>query len=359
MKVTLVVPSLRKTGVTEVIRQLLIKNNEENHPIDFSLIVLKDDFKSNSSFFSPLVSEIHILAGHNLMTFKKIIAFRNIISRIRPQVIHFHGFNAELYIPFAKKYNIIVTAHNMGIGDFKYSYGYFIGFIMANIQKHNYRYVNKIVGVSKTVTKHYKKLGFNNITTIENGVDIPKNTVPNKKMINLRKPIGIYVGNVDVRKNTSMLLDVFSKETNLGTLVIVGDNPKSIERFNAIKRKYECRNIMFMGRVSNVYQYLCGANYYVSASQNEGLPMAAIEAMGVGLDLILSDIPQHHELKQNEKDRIYFFKNNKEGLRKLLFEYIGKYHNNNESLVNRKNFLRRFTANVMFEGYLKLYYWFK
>ncbi|WPU44138.1 glycosyltransferase [Limosilactobacillus reuteri] len=358
MKVTIVVPSLRKTGVTEVIKQLLIRNHEEKNPIDFSLIVLRDDFKANSTIFRSLVSEIHILTGHNLITFDKISEFKKIILKISPQVIHFHGFNAELYIPFVKKNNIIVTAHNMGIGDFKYSYGYFIGLIMSIIQKQNYKYVNKIVGVSKAVTNYYKKLGFKNVKTIENGVEIPKRIIVNKKMLNLKKPVGIYVGNIDARKNTSMLLDVFSKEKDFGTLVVVGDNPKSVKKFNLIKNKYKRRNIIFVGRVSNVYPFLCGANYFISASKNEGLPMAAIEAMGVGLDLILSDIPQHRELKQNENNRIYFFKNDENGLRELLVKYVEKFPCSYGKLKNKESFLKRFTASVMFEKYLKLYYQF-
>jgi hypothetical protein len=90
----------------------------------------------------------------------------------------------------------------MGIEDFIYNYGRFVGNLMARCQKCIYKYVSQIVGVSLTVSEHYKSLGFNNIVTIENGVEVPKHVVQNDVLNGLRHPIGVCVGNVDIRKNT-------------------------------------------------------------------------------------------------------------------------------------------------------------
>jgi hypothetical protein len=41
IKIVLVVPSLRKTGVTEVVRNLLLQNKVKQCPVEFSMIVLE------------------------------------------------------------------------------------------------------------------------------------------------------------------------------------------------------------------------------------------------------------------------------------------------------------------------------
>ncbi len=354
MKITLVVPSLRKTGVTEVIRNLLVQNKKNNHPVNFSLIVLEENFQENWLAFQNLVSDFYVLPKKSVINIDKIRKFKKIISRIDPDIIHFHGFNSELYVPFVKKYILVTTAHNMGVGDFKYSYGRIMSYLMSFVQKHNYKNIEEIIGVSETVSYHYKNLGFQNVETIRNGVEIPNNILINKIFENLRRPIGIYVGNVDERKNTEELLTAFNEiGKGSGTLMIVGDNPKNKEYYNKIKMEYQDKNIIFTGRVKNVFQYLKGADYFISASKNEGLPMAAIEALGLNLDLILSNIPQHRELKKNINDRIIFF-NDKEELKESIVRYNRTWSLNSD-YSNRRTFNKYFSASIMFNNYFELY----
>lgn len=357
MKVVLVVPSLRKTGVTEVLKNLVYANHNFYSKINFYIVILKDGYKENWSYFEKFSKKLIVLKGNNTISLSKVCQFTKIINSIKPDVIHFNGFNAELYIPFVKKYKICVTAHNMGAGDFIYTYGKFIGRTMAIIQKRIYAsYADCIVGVSNTVAKHYSSMGFSNVTAIPNGVSVPKNANPDPSLKTMRKPIGVYVGNIDHRKNTEQILKVFNKipNVNKGTFLVIGDNPQDKRYYSHLMSKYSGPQLVFTGRVNDVFNYLAGADYFVSASKNEGLPMAAIEAMAENLDLILSDIPQHKELKKDPSERISFFHNASE-----LYDRLMDYYKNNEngkiSDNNRSVFLQNFTASQMSKKYVELY----
>ena len=54
--------------------------------------------------------------------------------------------------------------------------------------------------------------------------------------------------------------------------------------------------ILLPGFKTNVYDYLIASDYYISASDVEGLANTLLESMTVGLPMLLSDIPSHQEV---------------------------------------------------------------
>ena len=57
------------------------------------------------------------------------------------------------------------------------------------------------------------------------------------------------------------------------------------------------------GFTTNVYEYLKASDYYISASDIEGLANTILESMSVGLPMLLSDIPSHNEILMGLKNR--------------------------------------------------------
>lgn len=352
MKVLLVLPSLRKTGVSQVVKDLIEENNIKQK-VNYSLLILRDGYAEEETLFRK-ITNLYILKGKKHISISKIKQFKRVIQKIQPDIIHFHGFNSEIYIPFiSNKYKVITTSHNMGKGDFVYSYGFILGQSMAFIQKHIYKKVNMIIGVSESVSQHYKKMGFNNVVTIQNGVFLYSNIKKADNVTSLERPIGIYAGNLEKRKNVEFLLNVYNDYENEHKLIVLGDDPKNPDVLKWYKKKY--KNVLFLGRVDNTFPYLKLADYFISASKLEGLPMAVIEAMGMNLDLILSNIPQHLELRKEKDQNIYFFKNDdSDSLNATLHKYFDYWKPEHVS-NNYEIFKKYFSASVMLDKYIEVY----
>ncbi|MEE6639303.1 glycosyltransferase [Limosilactobacillus pontis] len=362
MKVLLVVPSLKKTGVTEVVKSLICENKKNSGNVNYYLVSLKNDNGNNVSEFKKLLGEnIFILDGKSILSPRKIIKFKRVVRNIKPSIIHFHAFESDIYSIFLnhKKYKIVSTAHNNGKEDFQSTYGTLVGSLMAVAQVLLFNRMDLVIAVSDTVKRQFDNIIRSNIDIVLNGVNDNDDDSLGKtiKMGVLVKPIGIYSGNLSSRKNVDILFETYKKinfSKIRSSLIVLGDDPQDSQKLIRYNIKYKGYGIVFVGRVNNVYPYLSMANYWVSASKNEGLPMAAIEGMSKNLDLILSDIPQHRELKVSNKQNILFFQNNLKGLTNVLKKYMDnwtpKHISNNEYY-----FKRYFSSKIMYDKYVTEY----
>src|SRR5690606_21428417 len=114
-------------------------------------------------------------------------------------------------------------------------------------------------------------------------------------------------------------------------------------------------NVHFLGRVSNVSECLQGADYFVSASKSEGLPMAAIEALACGLPVLLSDIDPHKEIiKLDDKiGSIYSLGSNSDFISSFKLLKDGNYPVASEAAIRLVK--ERLSAEVMSAQYQSIY----
>lgn len=339
MKVMIIVPSLRATGVTRVIGELLHENKKEKR-VNYILVALRDVHVNNLKEYNPI-----ILKYNTIFSLQQVKRLKRVLKREHPDIVHFHGFNSEIYLPFIKNKDIkfMTTSHNLGKIDFVLNYGK-IGYFMAIFQRYVYKQMDALVGVSDTVTSHYKKLNLR-MTTIYNGENVLKIKKSKNKL-----PVGIYIGNLESRKNVDLLFSYYKLRKY--RLIVLGDDPTNNQKINEYKKAYPM--IDFEGRVKNIFNFIDQADYFISASQAEGLPMAAIEAMGSGLDLILSNIEPHRELKKYHNQEIVFFENNYKSLALVLNKYLDKY----KPRISKNNLIAYntfFTSSKMYKNYVKLY----
>lgn len=356
----IVIPSLVKTGVFEVVKGI-IKNN--NGSVEFYLVSLREREADESEFIKSILGQDHlfILPGSKLFSIKKILTLNKVINSISPDIIHFHSFVADvfsLWVKSKKKPVLISTAHNMGKEDFVPMFGKVTGTLMAIVQLFIYKKLDYLVGVSRTVTNHYKNLHINNAVTILNGTEIDLTAPQEKCLSGLVQPIGIYCGNFEKRKNVEFLFDAFSEiklPDSAPSLIVLGSDRTDSSVLETYKKRYGNTSIQFFGRVDNVVPFLKKADYFISPSKSEGLPMAAIEAMGCNLPLILSNIPQHREMKlERDEDICFFDPTNPDSLKNTLISFIKNWNPRHIS-SNKKVYNNYFTSKQMANGYIKLY----
>ncbi len=101
-------------------------------------------------------------------------------------------------------------------------------------------------------------------------------------------------------KAHNVLIDAWKKANALCSVIelhLLGDG----ELASALKAQVNAiDNVFFHGVVARPEQWLLAANCFVLPSRYEGMPIAAIEAIGTGLPCIFSDIPPLKELSPSK-----------------------------------------------------------
>ena len=127
-----------------------------------------------------------------------------------------------------------------------------------------------------------------------------------KKELNLKDTdrILITAGEMIERKNQKFLLEVVKKIKEKETpvkLIVCGYG--RLEHFlkSKVKELGVENNVIFTGYRTDIYKILGLAEIFLFSSLQEGLPVAVMEAMAVGLPVVCSNVRGNADLIDNEK----------------------------------------------------------
>ena len=211
-------------------------------------------------------------------------------------IIHAHTIfpQGAVATDIGKKYNIptYVTAHGPGVNTLPNT-----SFFRKQIKKVLKR-SDKVLGVSYDLVNKINSLNINNIhkkTSVHlNAVDIEKFKENSNKSKN-KKPIVIYVGALEKRKNVDLLLDAKKQSIIDYELILIGTGPECNKLKKRVKNE-DIKDIKFLGYRKDVESILPQADLFVMPSFSEGLSIAVIEALACGLPVIGSNIDGMEEL---------------------------------------------------------------
>lgn len=292
-------------------------------------------------------------------------AFRAIMGRLAPALIHSQGFRGDM-LSAACDVSIprIATIRNFPQSDYPMAYG-LPGHIMARIHMRAVERLDCAVGVSGAVEKNLRThFGLRKTLTISNGVDLsrfsstsPEHVTQLRQRLNFSQTARLWIssGNLSPRKAPMNLLSAWFEafhDDQDQELILLGDGPLMDTCRDFVGNR---RSVRIVGGVTNVSDYLRAADVFVSASLAEGLPNAAIEAMACGLPVVLSDIEPHRELySTNSHIGALFPVGDIVGLREMLRRFA-TIHLNDISAVSEQVARASFSANVMAARYQDLY----
>lgn len=271
--------------------------------------------------------------GYYSLLFKKRTDYNDLealvalISQIRPEIVHFHTSPRELVI--RKFFNIsakyVFTDHTLRVT--KNRYGFIKTKLLALVFRKLYSGYN-IISVSEEIKNSLlsNKIirNSNDCLLLLNGINL--NDYNQVTYNNFDKLTAIYVsridngkGHVDLIKAWALLEDLKDK-----MLYIVG--PDSLNGFvQSFAEDLGCKDsIIFTGSVTNPKDYITKANVAVYPSYNEGLPLALLEKMAIGVPVIVSNIKELTSIiTDKENGLVYELSNYIE-----LSEKIRFLHNN-------------------------------
>ena len=170
-----------------------------------------------------------------------------------------------------------------------------------------------------------------------------------KTISNNYKKICIVVGNLMKRKNPFEIIHSFKRLNLEADLVFVGEGVLMAQCIEVAKGH---DNIKILGNKRNVAEYLQISDYFLSAAIAEGLPNAVIEAMAVGLPVILSNIPAHCELFSEDYIGFFNLGELKDDFQIILNNLIKNYGQISQQMIAESI---KFSAKKMSFEYQQLY----
>lgn len=203
----------------------------------------------------------------------------------------------------------------------------------------------KIVACSQSEKEAIEEQKIKNVTFINNGIE----PLQIEKKINKNDKITIIsVGRLSIQKNPKLFNDIASEFIDNPNIQFIwcGDGE--------LKSEIKSSNIKCMGWIERkkLENYLANADIYLSTSLWEGLPLSVLEAMSIGLPIILSNCVGNRDLVENNG---FLYKNKKEAINNInkLIE--------NKELINKKGYNSKilidnnFNIKNMAISYLNIY----
>ena len=357
-KILYIVSTLKKSGPTNQLTYIIkYLDKSKFTPTILTLSSEEDDsmieyFKSS---FNIKINSLQLSRIQGML--KGVSKIRQYIKDNDIDIVHTQGIRADGLI---KNINIpkVSTLRNYPYYDYPSKFGKLKGGLMifnhmSTIKSNQ----SNCIACAKTISKEFKKNNLN-LKYIQNGVDTDKFNVLNdeeksnlKQILNIvkEKKIFITVGSLIPRKDVETLINGFKlyNKNDDSLLFIAGDG---FEKDNL--KNISDVSIVFLGNISNVVEYLQLSDCFISASLAEGLPNTVLEAMACGLPTVLSNIPSHKELYENEKGSFFKTKDSQK-LSELLKEVSTDFQSQKDISVQLVN--ENFSAKTMSEKYQKVY----
>lgn len=297
VKLLFIVTRCSKSGPINVLRGIIENIDKTEFEIYLITTAPEDNTKSVLSWFEEkmdFVDYIEITKREALIG--RLDKLKETIKELTPDVIHSTGIVPDIAVNRINRHHQIIIIHSNVWMDNPQKYGNVVGRVMANVNYHLFRQANTAVACSESLSKIYSKKGLC-VPFVRNGVNVPEYEKDCKeqyrKQLNLPLDKKIYVcaGSFVPIKNLIFLVETFRDCMKDRILLLLGDG----ELFDALKASAG-NNIVFAGRQKDVIPYFKASDYYISASLQEGMPMAVLEGLSCGLPVVLSNIMQHEEI---------------------------------------------------------------
>ena len=305
IRVVYLLTSCKKLGPVQQVLNI-IKNLDRDR-FEPVLVTIYDEPTDGTSLlkdYLPYVEHHFVPTGKAGILRGKTEKLRAKLEQLKPDVIHSMGVFPDFAVCRMKKFRQVITLRNFVYDDYPTKFGFVRGMILARLHLYTMKRTARTVACSESLSVMYREKLKLEYGYIRNGVDVEKYTHgTEEEKIRQREKLGlpkdsvifVYSGQMIDRKNQKFLLEVFEKDFRSGaaSLLLLGDGAD----YEQLKESYgKLPNVYFTGNVTNVEDYLKASDVYVSTSKSEGMPNGVLEAMAVGLPIVLSDIEQHREV---------------------------------------------------------------
>jgi glycosyltransferase involved in cell wall biosynthesis len=224
-----------------------------------------------------------------------IASIRELATRTNADVVHAHGYKADIYGYFALRGSgvpLVSTCHTWYDNNLLTSlYGAADRFVL--------RKYARVVAVSNEVKQRLLKSGVRgeDIHLVRNGIELSPfdNAVPSLRedLLPDRTPIVGLVGRLSWEKGIDIFLRAAARvlgEFPNARFVVVGEGPDKDKLEQLVDELNIRGNVSMLGHRDNMPSVYASLDVMVSSSRQEGLPMAILEGMASSLPLVATAV---------------------------------------------------------------------
>lgn len=215
------------------------------------------------------------------------------------EIVHYHALGPALFsfLPrmFAKK--TVVTVQGLDWQRKKWSR--FASSVLKLGELAALRLPNQTMVVSRTLQQHYRDSYGSETLYVPNGTRILRRRsttyLPEWGLEPQRYVL--FLGRFSPEKNCDLLVEAFQEVDTAMKLVLAGGSSHT-DVYAALLRGHQSDRIRFLDWLSGdpLEELLANAALFVLPSDLEGLSLALLDAMGAGVCVLASDIPENLEL---------------------------------------------------------------
>lgn len=230
--------------------------------------------------------------------------------RLRVDIIHIHAVGPALLVPFARFLGLKVVFTNHGPDYDRQKWGRLAKMVLRLGELLGCLFANKVISISNTISGDLQYKYAVHPVLIPNGVTCQSLSNDTDFLARHGIIVGKYILSVArfvPEKGLDVLIDAFIRLDSDFQLVISGDADHESDYSLKIKEMAAAnRNIILTGYITgeDLRQVFSHAALFVLPSYHEGLPIALLEAMSYGRQIVVSDISAHIEM--NLPQECYF-----------------------------------------------------
>lgn len=228
-----------------------------------------------------------------------------LIRRRRVRLVHSHGKGAGLYGRLAARLANVPAVHTFHGLHYERYPGPARALYLA-LERRLSAITRVIVNVSRAQEHEGLDLGLftsSQSRVILNGVDVARLAASALERRDARVALGLDpsepVVGCAARFDEVKRLDVLVRAAALSpvfTLALIGDGPEGARLRRLAAELGVARRLRVVGEVPEAARLFPAFDLFASPARKEGLPLAVVEAMALGLAVVASDIPAHREV---------------------------------------------------------------
>jgi len=243
--------------------------------------------------------ESHVIPCKGQIDLTVISSIRQLVTQTKADIIHAHGYKADIYCYFAlrgSRIPLISTCHTWYDNNRLVTlYGMADRLVLRNYAA--------VVAVSDEVKQRLLNAGVREekIHLVRNGIDLrpfdnASPSLPNATLVD-HPPIVGLIGRLSVEKGVDIFLHAAAHvlaELPSTKFVVVGEGPDRDKLESLIDQLKLRQSVSMLGRRDDMPSVYASLDIMVSASRQEGLPMAILEGMASSLPIIatpVGDVP--------------------------------------------------------------------